>query len=72
MGSFGAFCKIFEVFTNPIPPVAIQFQPNFIESMVIKGGYRLLRFDYLLILEENMALRIFLKTGPYWAYVKHG
>ena len=62
----GAFCKIFNLkiikWVQFHPPVFIHFQPNFMESMVIRSNTTCYFFGNL---NKNMAVRTFYcNTGP--------
>ncbi len=71
LGSFSALCKLSDVKIVKrllLPSVFIEFQPNFMENMVIRGENRLLRF---LMIRQNLKMlwhfALFVNTGPYGA-----
>ncbi len=75
-GSFGALCKIPDVNTLKAtnPEIFIEYQPNFMENMVIRGEYRVIHgFGDMpnlkfLFTQDHMGLEISKRHSSYSLY----
>ncbi len=70
LGSVGALCRIsdIKIFEKVIPPIVfIEFQPNVMESMLVRGKYRLLLFldPPAKLKKKKRQFEIFVNTGQY-------
>ncbi len=60
---FPMFCRFSKGYSSHI---FIQFQPNFMESMVIRGEIQLLLFGHLPKIKKILHLKMILNKGPFW------